>query len=121
LAGCGTRALIAARLGSYATSEKALTLELLPLLGKGMLVLVTATSQAMNLWGKAAATGADLLWKLGSSFLLPVGTVLADGNYLSTLAPPAKAARAGAAPIIVRVVGYHLLAADGTPPRSSRC
>jgi hypothetical protein len=35
LAECGTRALIAARQGSYATSEKALTVELLPLLGEG--------------------------------------------------------------------------------------
>src|SRR5664280_3062099 len=36
---CGTRALIAARQGSYATCQKALTVELLPLLGAGMLVL----------------------------------------------------------------------------------
>ena len=115
LAECGTRALIAARVGSYVTSEKALTLELLPLLGNGMLVLADRNFPGYDLWGQAAATGADLLWRVGSSFPLPVVTVLADGSYLSTLAPPAKAARAGSAPIIVRVVEYHLLAADGTP------
>jgi len=115
LAECGTRALIGARLGSYATSEKALTLELLPLLGKGMLVLADRNFPGYDLWGQAAATGADLLWRVGSSFPLPVVTVLADGSYLSTLSPPKKAARAGAAPIVVRVVEYHLLAEDGTP------
>lgn len=115
LAECGTRALIAARVGSYATSEKALTLELLPFLGEGMLVLADRNFPGYDLWGQAAATGTDLLWRVGSSFPLPVVTVLSDGSYLSALAPPRKAARAGAEPIVVRVVEYHLLAADGTP------
>lgn len=115
LAECGTRALIAARVGSYATSEKALALELLPLLGQGMLVLADRNFPGYDLWGQAAATGADLLWRVGSSFPLPVVTVLADGSYLSSLAPPKKPARAGVAAIVVRVVEYHLLAGDGTP------
>jgi hypothetical protein len=115
LAECGTRALIAARQGSYATSEKALTVELLPLLGGGMLVLADRNFPGYDLWGRAAATGADLLWRVGSSFPLPVVTVLADGSYLSRLSPPKKELRAGAEPIVVRVVEYHLLAADGTP------
>jgi hypothetical protein len=115
LAECGTRALIAARVGSYATSEKALTVELLPLLGEGMLVLADRNFAGYDLWGRAAATGADLLWRVGSIFPLPVVTVLSDGSYLSRLAPPQKELRRGAEPITVRVVEYHLLAADGTP------
>jgi hypothetical protein len=115
LAECGTRALIAARQGSYATSEKALTVELLPLLGKGMLVLADRNFPGYDLWGQAAATGADLLWRVGSIFPLPVVTVLADGSYLSRLSPAKKERRGGAAPIVVRVVEYHLLASDGTP------
>ena len=115
LAECGTRALIAARLGSYATSEKALTVELLPLLGAGMLILADRNFPGYDLWGRAAATGADLLWRVGSSFPLPVVTVLADGSHLSSLAPAKKELRAGAQPVVVRVVEYHLLAADGTP------
>jgi len=115
LAECGTRALVAARVGSYATSEKALTLELLPVLGPGMLVLADRNFAGYDLWGQAAATGADLLWRAGSAFTLPVRTVLADGTYLSVLAPPKDKARAGAAPITVRVVEYHLLSADGDP------
>ena len=54
LAECGTRALIAARLGSYATSEKALTVELLPLLGEGKLVLADRNFPGYDLWGRAA-------------------------------------------------------------------
>jgi len=115
LAECGTRALIAARQGSYATSEKALTVELLPMLGAGMLVLADRNFAGYDLWGRAAATGADLLWRVGSIFPLPVVTILSDGSYLSALAPPKKELRAGAEPIVVRVVEYHLLAADGTP------
>lgn len=115
LAECGTRALVAARVGSYATSEKALTVELLPVLGPGMLVLADRNFPGYDLWGQAAATGADLLWRAGSAFTLPVRTVLGDGTYLSVLAPPKDKARAGAAPITVRVVEYHLLSADGDP------
>src|SRR5450759_1854219 len=96
-------------------SEKALTMELLPLLGEGMLVLADRNFPGYDLWGRAAATGADLLWRVGSIFPLPVVAVLADGSYLSRLSPPRKELRDGAAPIVVRVVEYHLLAPDGTP------
>lgn len=114
VAECGTRALVAARLGGYATSEKALTLQLLPVLGPGMLVLADRNFPGYDLWGQAAGTGADLLWRASSAFTLPVRTVLADGTYLSQLAPGKDRARAGAKPITVRVVEYHLLAADGS-------
>ncbi|MDN5763811.1 MAG: IS4 family transposase, partial [Microlunatus sp.] len=115
LAECGTRALIAARLGSYGTSEKALTIEMLPLLGPGMLVLADRNFAGHDLWGQAAATGADLLWRAGSAFALPVRTVLSDGTYLSELAVPKGKRRAGARPITVRVVEYHLLDQQGSP------
>ena len=115
LAECGTRALIAAKLGSYASSEKALTIELLPRLGAGMLVLADRNFPGHDLWGQAAATGADLLWRAGSAFPLPVQTVLSDGTYLSVLAVPKDKRRAGAQPITVRVVEYHLIEADGSP------
>src|SRR5476651_2225254 len=84
-----------------------------------MLVLADRNFPGYDLWGKAVATGADLLWRVGSSFPLPVVTVLADGSYLSTLAPPKKLARAGAAPITVRVVEYHLLAEDRSEEHTS--
>ena len=115
LAECGTRALIAAKLGSYATSDKALTIELLPLLGRGMLVLADRNFPGYDLWSQAATTGADLLWRVGSAFPLQVLTVLADGSYVSELAVSKELRRTGAKPITVRVVEYHLITADGTP------
>ena len=115
LAECGTRALIGARQGSYATSEKALTIELLGMLGEGMLVLADRNFSGYDLWRQASATGADLLWRAGSGFALPVAAVLADGTYLSTLTPPKPLRRTGAVPITVRVVEYHLLETGGGP------
>ena len=85
-----------------------------------MLVLADRNFPGYDLWSQAAATGADLIWRVGSIFPLPVVTVLADGSYLSRLSPPRKELRAGAAPIVVRVVEYHLLAADGTDSRRAR-
>ncbi len=81
LAECGTRALIAAVTGSYATGEKTLTAGLLPRLQPGMLVLADRNFAGYELWRDAAATGADLLWRIGVSFSLPVRQVLEDGTY----------------------------------------
>ena len=49
-------------------------MEVLPLLGAGMLALADRNFPGYDLWGQAAATGADLLWRVGSSFPLPVVT-----------------------------------------------
>ena len=108
LAECGTRALIAAAIGSYATGEKTLTRELLGGLGPGMLVLADRNFAGYELWRDAAATGADLLWRIGATFTLPVTAVLADGTYLSVLKAPRELRKAGARDITVRVIEYHL-------------
>ena len=81
LAECGTRALIAAACGACATGEKTLTAGLLPRLQPGMLVLADRNFAGYELWRDAAATGADLLWRIGVSFSLPVRQVLEDGTY----------------------------------------
>jgi hypothetical protein len=114
VAECGTRALLAAAAGAYSTGEKTLTGELLPRLGPGMLVLADRNFPGYQLWRDAAGTGADLLWRVGASFGLPVEQVLADGTYLSRLTAPPAPRRAGAGDITVRVVEYHLRDAEGT-------
>ena len=113
LAECGTRALIAASVGPYSSGEKTLTAALLPKLDETMLVLADRNFPGYELWRDAAATGAALVWRIGATFALPVDEVLADGSYLSHLNVPKDLARAGARPITVRVVEYHLLDADG--------
>ena len=108
LAECGTRALVAAVTGSYATGEKTLTAGLLPRLRPGMLVLAGRNFAGYELWRDTAATGAQLLWRIGVSFSLPVRQVLADGTYLSVLKAPRALRKAGAADIAVRVIEYRL-------------
>ncbi len=103
-----TRALIAAACGACATGEKTLTAGLLPRLQPGMLVLADRNFAGYELWRDAAATGADLLWRIGVSFALPVRQVLADGTYLSVLKAPRALRKNGAADITVRVIGYRL-------------
>lgn len=115
LAECGTRAMIAAVVGAYSTGEKTLTAGLLPRLEAGMLVLADRNFAGYELWRDAAATGAQLLWRVGASFALPVGEVLADGTYLSVLRSPGRLRRSGARDITVRVVEYQLADEAGQP------
>jgi hypothetical protein len=60
---CGTHALIdAVFAGVTVASEHVLARNLLPALGKGMLLLADRNFPGHELWGLAAETGADLLW-----------------------------------------------------------
>lgn len=113
LAECGTRALIAARVGAYSTGEKTLAAGLLASLDSRMLVLADRNFPGYELWRDAAGTGAALLWRIGASFSLPIDEVLADGSYLSRLRAPKALARAGAPDLSVRVITYRLRDPDG--------
>jgi hypothetical protein len=114
LAECASRALIAAAAAGYDTGEKTLTRKLFGHLQAGMLVLADRNFPGYELWRDAAGTGADLLWRVGASFSLPVDEVLPDGTYLSRLKAPRALARGGAGDITVRVVEYHLTDEEGT-------
>uniref|UniRef100_A0AAU2JRZ1 Transposase domain-containing protein n=1 Tax=Streptomyces sp. NBC_00049 TaxID=2903617 RepID=A0AAU2JRZ1_9ACTN len=103
---CGTRAVLDAALGPPALGEPDLAGDLLPALGKGSLLLAGLETLSVALWRKAAATGADLLWRAGADWSLPVVRVLADGSYLSRLAEPAAPGAAPAAALPVRVISY---------------
>ncbi|MHB8345510.1 MAG: IS4 family transposase [Ferrimicrobium sp.] len=108
LAECGTRALIAAAVGGYHKGEKTLTKEVLVNFGPGMLVIADRNFPGYELWRDAVSTGADLLFRAGSSFELPIDQVLLDGSYLSRLKTPRDLRRAGAQDIVVRVIEYQL-------------
>jgi len=113
LAECGTRALVAASIGAYTTGEKTLTSELFGRLGPGMVVIADRNFPGYELWRDAAGTGADLLWRVSSSFHLEMDEVLEDGSYLSRLKAPRELRRAGAKDLTVRVIEYQLADADG--------
>ena len=96
LVACGTRALLDAAIGPLrgtGTGEQALARALLPGLRRGMLVLADRNFYGYGLWTAAAATGADLLWRVKSSMHLPVVRELPDGSYLTHVHDP-RAARA---------------------------
>jgi hypothetical protein len=113
LAGCGTRALIAAVHGAFSTGEKTLARELTGKPGGGMPCLADRNFACRELWRDAAATGAQLLWPIGAWFSLPAGEVLADGRYLSRLKAPRGLRKDGARDITVRVIEYRLEDEDG--------
>jgi hypothetical protein len=104
LAECATGALIAALPGAYATGDETLTAGLLPRLRPGMLALADCDAAGYQLWRDAAATGADLLWRIGVPCRLPAGETLADGTRLSALEAPRELRGAGAHDIAVRVI-----------------
>jgi Insertion element 4 transposase N-terminal/Transposase DDE domain len=110
LAECGTHALIDAAMGPLAKGETTLAAGLLRadgVLGQGVLVLADRLFVDAALWRKAAATGADLVWRTKTNAVLPVLELLEDGSYLSQIRA-ATDRRHGIAPTVVRVVEYTL-------------
>ena len=60
----GTHVLFGTRMGSYARSELALAEEVIGGLEAGMLCLADRHFYGFELWRRARATGADLLWRV---------------------------------------------------------
>lgn len=106
---CGTKALLNAAFDGYRTAETMLAGRLLDSFGSGMLVLADRSFLSWKLWRDAAATKADLLWRVRGSFTLPVLERLADGSYLSRLNPPRKK---DGDPITVRIIEYTVTTHD---------
>ncbi len=104
----GTHVLFGARLGGCADGETTLAHGVLPAFRPGMLCLADRYFFGYALWQAAAATGADLLWRVRSNLRLPRATVLADGSYLSVIYPSEKDRRHATNGVQVRVVEYQL-------------
>jgi hypothetical protein len=102
---CGTHAVIAAVMDSYAVVEQTLAKRLVTALQPGMLCLADRGFTAHPLFSAAAATGAALLWRAKNNAVLPVLETLPDGSFLSELvAAPDKYRREDV--LAVRVVEY---------------
>jgi hypothetical protein len=104
---CGTHAIFAAALGPLAVHETELARRLFGHLRAGMLMIADRGFAGIDLWRAAAATGADLLWRVKNSAVLPVAGQLADGSYLSQIYS-ARDKNRHADPITARVVEYTL-------------
>ncbi len=104
----GTHVLFGTQLGGYGEGEITLAHKTLPALQKGMLCLADRNFFGFDLWKKAHATGADLLWRIKNNLRLPCEKRLLDGSYLSTIYGSDKNRRRGANGIRVRVIDYTL-------------
>jgi hypothetical protein len=119
----GTHAVIEAAFdGAGRASEQALAWRVLHALGPGLLVLADRNFPGYQLWSAAAATGADLAWRIKRNLVLSPVRVLPDGSYLAILPTPAEARRGHenrrrgkppAAGCQVRVIDYAVTARDG--------
>jgi Insertion element 4 transposase N-terminal/Transposase DDE domain len=107
LAECGTHAIFAAALDALAVHETELARRLFGRLRAGMLLLADRGFTGVDLWRAAAATGADLLWRVKNTAVLPVMQQLADGSYLSRIYA-ARDKNKHADPATVRVIEYTL-------------
>jgi len=104
----GTHVLFGSACGACRTSEKELAERVLPNLAPGMLCLADRYFQSFDLWRKAAAAGADLLWRIRRNARLEMIRRLPDGSYISKIYPTWKDRRRDANGIIVRVIEYRL-------------
>jgi hypothetical protein len=104
----GTHVLFGTRLGGYAEGEITLAHKALPSLKKGMLCLADRNFFGFDLWKKARATGADLLWRVKKNLRLACEERLSDGSYLSTIYRSDRDRRRGTQGIRVRVIEYAL-------------
>ena len=104
----GTHVLFGARLGGFAEGETTLAHGVLEALQPGMLCLADRQFFGHVLWGEAAATGADLLWRVKRNLRLPREAVLADGSFLTTVYPSEKDRRHRTAGVRARAVEYRL-------------
>lgn len=98
---CGTHALIDAAFagitGPGGLSEHKLARQVLRSLRPGMLLLCDRAFAGHELWGLAADTGADLLWRIKSNQVFVPVEVLPDGSFISVMPTPAEGIRHGQA------------------------
>ncbi len=104
---CGTHAIFDAVTGAYTTGEVSLARQLVGRLQPGMLCLADRGFYGFALWEQAAATGADLLWRMRASQRLDPIEVFDDGSYLSRVFEVRNFKRRGEG-MLVRVIDYTI-------------
>jgi len=104
----GTHVLFASRVAAVATGEITLAREVISGLQKGLLCLADRNFYGFKLWNEAAATGADLLWRVKTNLRLPCEQRLADGSYLSRVYGSKRDFRRRQNAVVVRVIEYQL-------------
>jgi len=104
----GTHVLFGARLGGCATGEITLAADVTAALQKGMLCLADRNFFGFRLWNQAAASGADLLWRVKKNMRMRVEKRLPDGSYWSRIYASERDWRHQTNGVVVRVIDYRL-------------
>jgi len=104
----GTHVLFGSRVAGVATGEITLAQQVIPCLQKGLLCLADRNFYGFKLWNQAAATRADLLWRVKTNLRLACQQRLPDGSYLSRVYGSAKDFRRQQNGVVVRVIEYQL-------------
>ena len=73
-----------------------------------MLLLADRDFYGFDMWTRAAASGADLLWRVKSTLSPRHLEALADGSWLARIIPTSGTDRQHRTPLTVRVIDYHL-------------
>lgn len=108
LAEIGTHVLFGTQMAGCTTSEIALSRTVLPHLKRGMLCLADRNFFGFPLWAQAAATGAELLWRVKKNMRLVCEKRLPDGSYQSRIFASERDWRHKTNGVIVRVIDYQL-------------
>lgn len=107
VAECGTHAIFDVEVDAYTTSEIDLAKRLVERLEPAMLVIADRGFCGFPLWRKAAATGADLLWRAKTSMKPRHVETLVDGSWLAEFRPGGNAERSNTAEL-VRVIEFTM-------------
>jgi len=107
LAECGTHVMFDAAVGRSTTAENTLALELIDRLQPGMLLLADRGFCEFPLLARAAATGADLLWRAIGNIEARHLETLSDGTWLAEMRPGSNTGRT-LAPVTIRVIDDQL-------------
>lgn len=102
----GTHAIVDAAMGPCSSGETTLARDVLRSLTRGMLCIADRNFFSAALWGQAAATGADLLWRAKSDLTVTRRQDLDDGSYLAVTGGRDGQRRGESHP--VRVIDYRL-------------
>ncbi len=112
----GTHVLFGTRMGTYATAENALAKEALAALDRDMLCLADRGFFGYEMWRRARATTAQLLWRIKKNARLPCDQRLPDGSYLSRIYPSEKDRTRQTNAICLRVIEYRLEGVSAAEP-----
>jgi hypothetical protein len=95
-------------MGPYLTDELTLAQDVLPMLKPDMLCLADRGFYSFRTWEMARKTGADLVWRIKKSMILPREKEFEDGSYLSRVYESQNDQKQKRNGVVIRVVDYEL-------------